>query len=181
MRPDFAVRTTTPLTTNYHLKGSTMSDTKIDEYTKADLESHEQDLQLGSFSHEDAVALGLVLLEGARAAGHVIAVAVDRGNQRVFQAALPGTCSDHNAWLERKFAAVRHFDRASLELERRVLENNTYLDERQLDRTQIVLAGGAFPIRVNDVLVGVIGVAGLRSVDDHRFVVDSLKKYIKSH
>ena len=158
-----------------------MSDTNIDEYTKAELGSEEQDLQLGAFSHEDAVALGLVLLENARVAGHTIAIAVDRGNQRVFHAALPGTCSDHNAWLERKFAAVRHFDRASLELERRLLENNTYLEERQLDQSQIVLAGGAFPIRVRDVLVGVIGVAGLRSVDDHRFVVDSLKQFIKSH
>lgn len=150
----------------------------IPTYPRDVLEEEERSLQLASLNHGQALHLGLTFVNLAQEADHSISIGVDLGAQRVFRAGMPGTCSDHDHWLERKFAAVRRFDRSSLELELRTVGVPTYQADRGLDPSQIALIGGAFPLRVAGSTVGVVGVAGLRSVDDHRFTVQALRHYL---
>jgi uncharacterized protein (UPF0303 family) len=145
--------------------------------TSAELAEQERTLRLSRFGHDDALALGLRLVDLARERDLPVGIGVDVGDQRVFRAGMPGTCGDHDRWLDRKFAAVRRFDRCSLELELRAQVEPGYVAERGLDPAAIVLCGGAFPLRVGAVSVGVVGVAGLTSERDHELTVEALTAF----
>jgi uncharacterized protein (UPF0303 family) len=147
-------------------------------FTSLELAAQERELQLSRFGHEDAIALGMSLVELARERELPVAIGVDIGDHRVFRASMPGTCGDHDRWLDRKFAAVRRFDRCSLELELRTRVQPEYVGDRGLDAAAIVLVGGAFPLRIAGVAVGVAGVAGLDSADDHALTVEALTAFV---
>jgi uncharacterized protein (UPF0303 family) len=148
-------------------------------YSMAQLAEEERDLQLPELGHEGAFKLGLILADLARTRDLTVATGVDLGEQRVFRAAMPGTSADHDDWLERKFATVRHFDRCSLELELRLGLEAAYATERGLDTRRFALTGGAFPLRVGDSLAGIVGVAGLRSVEDHALAVEAVREFLR--
>lgn len=143
-------------------------------YTAGALREQEAALGVTRFDHDTALSLGQALVGLARARELAVGVGVDIGEQRVFRAGLAGTCADHDRWLDRKFAAVRRFDCCSLALELRVEAEPGYLLDRGLAPDEFALCGGAIPIRVNGALVGVVGVAGLRSFEDHELAVEAL-------
>jgi uncharacterized protein (UPF0303 family) len=147
-------------------------------FTSAELAAQERKLQLVRFGHEEAIALGMSLVGLARERELPVAIGVDIGDHRVFRASMPGTCGDHDRWLDRKFAAVRRFDRCSLELELRTRVEPGYVADRGFDAAAIVLVGGGFPLRIAGVGVGVVGVAGLDSADDHALTVEALTAFI---
>jgi len=128
------------------------------------------------FDAADALNLGQVLVELAQRREHVVSVAVDMGDQIVFRAAMPGTNADYQTWLDRKFNAVRRFARSSYSLEVGLQSNPEFARERALDPAHYALVGGAVPILIGTALVGVVGVAGLQSHQDHALVVDALKQ-----
>ncbi len=142
--------------------------------------AEEEELQFETFSNEDALALGAVLVEAARAAALAITIDIRRGDQQLFHAALPGTTADNDAWIDRKVRVVRRFGRSSfavgaaLRLEGRTIED-TYL----LPESEYAPHGGAFPVTVKDVgVVGTVTVSGLPQEDDHAFVVGVLREFL---
>ncbi|RWB90738.1 MAG: hypothetical protein EOQ52_08970 [Mesorhizobium sp.] len=125
------------------------------------------------------MSLGKTLLSLAEDEGLRVAVGVDLGEQVIFRAALPGTSADYQHWIERKFASVRRFARASMQLELQARLEPDFASERTLDPSRYVLCGGAVPICVGTVMVGAIGCAGLASIDDHRLVIRAIETYRK--
>ena len=71
-------------------------------------------LAVTSFSHEDALRLGMMLAELARGRGLVVAVDVTRGEQQVFHAGLTGSNADNDDWIARKVRTTKRFGRSSL-------------------------------------------------------------------
>ncbi|HVN59689.1 MAG TPA: heme-degrading domain-containing protein [Gaiellaceae bacterium] len=142
--------------------------------------AEEELLQFTTFSNEDALALGAMMVEAARTAALPIAIDVRRGDQQLFHAAMPGATADNDAWIERKIRVVRRFGRSSfavgtaLRLDGRTIED-TYL----LPESEYAPHGGAFPVTVKDVgVVGTVAVSGLPQEDDHAFVVGVLRKFL---
>ena len=143
--------------------------------------AEEELLQFTTFSNEDALALGAMLVEAARAAALPLTIDIRRGDQQLFHAAMPGTTSDNDAWIERKIRVVRRFGRSSfavgtaLRLDGRTIED-TYL----LPESEYAPHGGAFPVTVKDVgVVGTVAVSGLPQEEDHAFVVAALREFLK--
>jgi uncharacterized protein (UPF0303 family) len=143
--------------------------------------AEEELLQFATFSNEDALALGAMLVEAARTAALPVTIDIRRGDQQLFHAALPGTTADNDAWIERKVRVVRRFGRSSfavgtaLRLDGRTIED-TYL----LPEAEYAPHGGAFPVTVKDVgVVGTVAVSGLPQEDDHAFVVGVLREFLK--
>src|SRR5512138_104627 len=77
------------------------------------VEAEERELVLDSFDNEDALDLGLALVEKARAGKLPIAVDVERCGQRLFHAAMPGSAPDNAHWIERKKRLVNRTYRSS--------------------------------------------------------------------
>jgi uncharacterized protein (UPF0303 family) len=99
-----------------------------------------------------------------------VTISIHLGDQRVFHAALPGTCASNDEWAMRKTRIVRHFDRSSYEV------GQTYAGDDPaafhavfgLPAADYAPTGGAVPIRVNNTMVGVLAISGLASIDDHQ-------------
>jgi uncharacterized protein (UPF0303 family) len=132
------------------------------------------------FDQRMGLRLGRLLLDMAEAEGLRIAVGIDLGRQTLFRAGLPGTNEDYQYWIDRKFAVVWRFGKASMQLELQGELNPTFAQERALDPSRYALCGGAVPLLVGSCIVGVIGCAGLASIEDHRFIVRVLAAFHKS-
>jgi uncharacterized protein (UPF0303 family) len=145
----------------------------------AELAAEEAELVLPRLTHDDAIALGLALLDAARAEALPVVVDVRHGDQIAFHAALPGTAATNDTWVERKVRVVRLMGTSSLRAGAEAAAAGAAFEERQrVDPLLFAAHGGAFPLVVRDAgLVGVVTVSGLPQVDDHRLVVRVLREF----
>ena len=146
----------------------------------AELAAQEDELQLRSFTNDDAWALGSALVARAREEQLPVAIDVSRHSHQLFHAALPGATPDNDTWIARKAATVHRFGHSSLYVGQRSREAGTTFEEQfGLDPERYVAHGGGFPLLVRDVgPVGVVVVSGLPQVDDHRMVVEALRAHL---
>lgn len=145
-----------------------------------ELAAEEAELQLAGLDNDDAWRLGVALVEEARRRELGVVVDVRRGDQQLFHAALPGTTPDNDRWVERKVAVVRRFGHSSLYVGQTCRDSGTTLAEKYgVPETEFAAHGGAFPLTVRGVgPVGVVTVSGLPQLEDHRLVVDVLRRFV---
>jgi uncharacterized protein (UPF0303 family) len=140
-----------------------------------ELLAQEAELQFGSFTNADAWRLGCMLVEAA--AGLPVAIAIFRGEQRLFHAALEGSAADNDAWIERKNRVVRRFGHSSYYMG--VSSEGAFNENYLLDESEFAAHGGAFPVLVRGVgMVGTVTVSGLPQEEDHRLVVSVLREFL---
>jgi uncharacterized protein (UPF0303 family) len=150
------------------------------EQERQRIEAEEQALVFEAFTNDDAIALGLALVEKARARKLPIAVDVERCGQRLFHAALPGSSPDNSSWIERKKRLVNRVFRSSyavglkLRAGGKTLAESMYLDEKDY-----APHGGCVPVVVARVgFVGTVTVSGLPQQDDHALAVEAMREHI---
>lgn len=147
-----------------------------DEAIIAAITEQEAELRFDSFDHTDAWKLGNVLVALAQERQHPVSIAVLLGEQRAFQAGLPGSTAENDDWIMRKARTVRIFDHASWYVGARFrLDGRDFAVESGLDPELHAAHGGAFPIHVGDELVGVVAVSGLTQATDHALVIEALR------
>jgi uncharacterized protein (UPF0303 family) len=144
------------------------------------LDKQERDLRLSRCTNDDAIGIGLLLVELGRTQSLPITVDVRRGTQQLFHAALEGTSADNDAWIERKIRAVYRFGISSYRLGCRLRVAGKTLRETYLvDENDFAPHGGAFPLCVpNAGVIGVVTVSGLPQREDHELVVQALTLWI---
>jgi uncharacterized protein (UPF0303 family) len=165
------VPTTYPITG--HRAGTTeeaLPMTNTDDARSAEIPDFE------SFTYDDAWRLGAALVQRCHDEGLPMAIAVDLGEHRVFQAGLPGSSAMNAQWADRKANIVRHFDRSSVAVAERYGMISDFYALFGLDRTMFAASEGAVPIRVRGTLVGVLAVSGLESGGDHELALDALAR-----
>jgi uncharacterized protein (UPF0303 family) len=137
-------------------------------------------LALTSLDEGDAVDIGLLLLDRARARGLAVAIEVRRVGRVVFRAALPGTSADNDAWIAGKAAVVERFGHATWYLRQRYLaEGTTFEAATGLGRPAFAAYGGGYPLAVRGTgVVGVALVSGLPQEQDHALLVECLEAYL---
>ena len=146
----------------------------LDELTR-----QENLLLFRSFSNDDAIGLGLHMLEAARSQSMTLAIDITRGQHQLFHAALPGTRPDHDHWIARKRETVYRFGRSTyfMAVDCR-LKGQDLATRYGLDPLRFVAAGGGFPVNVAGVgLVGSVTVSGMPEATDHRFVVGCIAAF----
>jgi uncharacterized protein (UPF0303 family) len=150
------------------------------EQELARVQAEERELVLESLDHDDALQLGLALVEMARARELPIAIDVERCGQRLFHAALPGSAPDNFHWIERKKRLVNRTYESSystglrLRVQQRTLAQSLYLDE--LDYAP---HGGCVPLVVRRVgFVGTLTISGLPQKEDHALAIEALREHI---
>jgi uncharacterized protein (UPF0303 family) len=145
-----------------------------------DLLRHEQELQFRGFDYDDALRLGLKLVERAKELASPVAIDICRNGQQLFHCALPGTSADNDAWIRRKNNVVNHYGHSSLYVGAQFRsKGSTFEQSSRLDPGQYAAHGGAFPIIVRNVgVVGTVTVSGLPQEADHRLVVGVLREFL---
>jgi uncharacterized protein (UPF0303 family) len=148
--------------------------------TDDELRLQEETLVFSTFTNDDAIGLGLRLIEAGRAEHLAITVDVRRGDQQVFHAALAGTSADNDAWVERKVRLVKRVGMSSYRMGCQLRASGRSLSEALLlNEHDYAAHGGAFPVVVRSVgLVGVATVSGLPQREDHALVVRVLTEWL---
>ncbi|NMO52719.1 heme-degrading domain-containing protein [Actinoplanes sp. TBRC 11911] len=144
------------------------------------LEAQERDLVFTRFDNDDAWKLGSALVIMAQRRSLPIAIDIRRGTQQLFHAALPGSVTDNDTWIERKVRVVERYGVSSFLFGRRLAARGVELGAGLgVDPAQYAPHGGAFPVRVRDVgVVGVVTVSGLPQEDDHALVVEAIRAFL---
>ncbi|WP_406436298.1 heme-degrading domain-containing protein [Streptomyces sp. NBC_00631] len=147
-----------------------------------ELERQERRLVFRQFTYDDAWALGSLLVEMARERQAPVAIDIHRAGQQLFHAALPGSTPDNDAWIARKRRVVERYGSASYLVGARFrAKGSTFEESSRLDPDEYAAHGGSFPITVENVgVIGTVTVSGLPQLQDHRFVVEALERYLEA-
>ncbi|MGQ7297099.1 heme-binding protein [Quadrisphaera sp. KR29] len=137
-------------------------------------------LDVGSFSQDDAVDLGVIALEVVRERGADLAVRVELGGETVFLARTGTTDAGNERWLAGKARVVHRFGEPSLLVRRRHEEAGTPFEDRDdVDHDQLKAHGGSVPLRVRGELVGTLTTSGEPDVVDHAVSAEAVRRYLE--
>ena len=140
----------------------------------------EYELQFREFTNDDALQLGLTLVQRAKAGGQAVTVDIRRNGQQLFHCALEGTSADNDEWILRKTRVVDRYGHSSFYIGTQFRARGTTFEaSSRLDPDRYAAHGGAFPIIVRDVgPVGTVTVSGLPQEEDHALVVAVLREFL---
>ena len=140
----------------------------------------EKRLQFNSFSHDDALNLGIKLIDASQGYSGPVAVEITINGLIVFRYYPDGTSEFHEMWLKRKsnmvkvkeISTLRAF--AELETSGENLEKDWFLHPKDY-----AACGGGFPIRIkNGSVIGSICVSGLPHLEDHEILIKGIKTFL---
>ncbi|MFF2853551.1 heme-degrading domain-containing protein [Peribacillus sp. NPDC058002] len=142
--------------------------------------SLENELQFESFTNEDALNLGMTLVNYAKENNKSIGIHIERNRVPLFSHLMDGSSEENVFWLYRKKRVVDHYNRSSQFIAARFEEGGTTHDESSLlSPSEYQAVGGSFPIRIKGVgAIGTVTVGGLTPQLDHDYVVEGIKRFL---
>jgi uncharacterized protein (UPF0303 family) len=148
--------------------------------TLDELRDQERRLVLPSLSENDAIDLGLLILQAAVARDLAVTIEIRRVGRIVFRAARTGTNAHNDMYVAGKARIVERFGHATLlERLRHEAEGTTFAEATSLAFPEYAPHGGGVPLIVAGTgPVGVAIVSGLPQQDDHALVVECLEAYL---
>ncbi|MEI6387655.1 MAG: heme-degrading domain-containing protein [Spirochaetota bacterium] len=153
---------------------------KEDEDLVERLKAEEAELQFAHFGFGEALEIGQDLV--AIGLGEALPITIDISlvGQTLFHAGLPGSSPDNDQWVIRKSNVVRRFHKSSLLFATQLRLKSRSLEEAHgLSASEYAPSGGSVPVRVRDVgVVGTITVSGLKDTEDHRLVVEAIRRHL---
>jgi endoglucanase len=154
---------------------------KTDDPALARILRQEQALQFDRFDSDEALSLGLTLVDMARANGQAVAIDITQDGSQLFFHRMPGTTRENADWIRRKSNLVKRTGHSSFYTHTEVKNQGGDIDAiPALDAREFAAHGGSFPLLVRgEGLVGTITVSGLPGPEDHALVVGALKQYLK--
>jgi uncharacterized protein (UPF0303 family) len=141
------------------------------------LTQQEKELQFTAFNSDTALALGLKLVELAKAGSKIITINITINGKVLFHHAMQGASADQAEWIRRKNNVVARFGRCSFYVGIDHKQRGVVFDDiKHLDPKDYAPYGGAFPITLKDTgIIGTVTVSGLRQAEDHALVVEALR------
>jgi uncharacterized protein (UPF0303 family) len=144
------------------------------------LERQELDLEITSFTNEDAWQVGTILRGKVSAYGGDAAIDISAYGMSLFHCNVGRPTPNNESWIRRKRNTVLEFWKSSYRVTVGYEGNPDALESRGLSTKDYVLSGGGFPLRLKGAgVIGTIVVSGLPQTHDHQFIVDSLAEYLK--
>lgn len=142
----------------------------------AEIEAEAGTLVLESFDEGQALRLGQILVDLARAKDLPVVIDIRTADRTLYHAGLPGSAPLNDLWARRKSNTALMFHLPSLLVGLRNKAKGQTLDRNGLPPEDFADSGGAVPIQVRGVgVVAVATVSGLAQADDHKLVVQGLK------
>jgi len=140
----------------------------------------EDELQFKRFNEETAWQIGSQLVEQARNENLPVTIDITKGEHQLFHASLPGTSADNDEWIKRKVRLVYRFGHSSFYMGQLLKSKGKRIEEAYLiSESDYAPHGGCFPVIIRETgIVGTITVSGLAQEDDHKLVVQALRKYL---
>lgn len=144
------------------------------------IDAQESMLKFEHFTNEDALQLGILAVNEAKAKGINMAISIRKPNNAiVFQHLMKTTNGANQRWMQRKFNTVIESEHSSLRMSCREAITNQTIEEFGHNLADFTYCGGGFPIVLkNDEVVGVFICSGLFHMKDHEFAVNVISKFL---
>lgn len=145
-----------------------------------DLLQEETELQFSSFTSEDALKIGNLLINKAKKISAIITIDITRHGHQLFHYSFDGTSPDNDEWVKRKIRVVNRFGHSSFFIGQKLKSENTTIEKASLlKESEYGPHGGSFPIIIKNVgPVGTITVSGLAQEEDHKLVIEAIREYL---
>ncbi|KAI8987947.1 hypothetical protein BDF20DRAFT_910502 [Mycotypha africana] len=151
-----------------------------DKELVASILAQEEKCQFTKFTSEDALKLGLLLLENVKPYKKSVVIDIAMNGHQLFHYAMDGTSKDNDEWVRRKNNTVNRFGHASYYVGRYIAsQGKTFEEKYYASEKEYATHGGAFPLIIKNVgVVGTVTVSGLAQQDDHNVVANTIEQYI---
>lgn len=143
----------------------------------------EKQYQFTSFSHKDALDLGMELLKVSQERKEVVAIEVRINQVSVFKYLPDGTGKFHEMWLKRKSNIVDVMEMSTLRAYAQLEANQEdMLKDWILEPKDYAACGGGFPIRLKGgSVIGSICVSGLPHLKDHAILIGGISSFLETY
>lgn len=138
--------------------------------------SEEEKYRFSNFSHEDALALGMHLIEAGKEHQGPVAIEISLHDLVVFRHFPTGTSGFHEMWLKskRNMVIIREISTLHAFALLAVSKENQ-LDDWHLPPLKYAACGGGFPIRnISGTVLGAVCVSGLPHLEDHAILMSGI-------
>ena len=140
------------------------------------LARQEETLRYAAFSREDALELGLKIIQLVQDRGWgAAAIRIVEDNTTIFSYKMPGTSAENDWWMGRKLATSRLTGTSSL---RACVESYAGIREPEWNERigNFAACGGCFPVFRKDGKkpVHYVLVSGMEHQDDHQIIADAM-------
>ena len=155
------------------------------EITTAGLSSQlllaeEELLLLPTLDNSDCIEIGQIATQLATSKSLPVAIQVRLGDQIIYHAALPGSTTENDWWINRKARVVRLKQHSTMY--ERVLAQEQGIDWHKennlLDETHAIHGGGLALKTKDQGFLGTLLISGLPHVQDHLFGVSVLTEFL---
>ena len=155
------------------------------EITTAGLSSQlllaeEELLLLPTLDNSDCIEIGQIATQLATSKSLPVAIQVRLGDQIIYHAALPGSTTENDWWINRKARVVRLKQHSTMY--ERVLAQEQGIDWHKennlLDETHAIHGGGLALKTKDQGFLGTLLISGLPQIEDHLFGVSVLTEFL---
>ncbi|KAI8980932.1 hypothetical protein BDB01DRAFT_724650 [Pilobolus umbonatus] len=140
----------------------------------------EEQCQFESFNANDALYLGLMLIDSAKPFSKPVAIDITLNEHQLFHYAMQGTSLDNEEWIRRKRNTVKRFNHSTYYMKNYLAKQSKSFEEKYYaSEKEYSIHGGGFPLKIKNVgVVGTIVMSGLAQMEDHNLLADTIHQYI---
>ena len=147
-----------------------------------DLLKQEDELQFNQFDSEDALQIGLSIIQIAKnEIKKDVAVHIEYDKYSLFTHYMKGTDEGNLYWVTTKKNVVKKYGHSSLYIgEMYKSQGTTFHKETGLSDQEYQAEGGSFPLILKEQgRVGTVTVSGLTGEEDHALAVEGIRRYLR--
>ena len=132
------------------------------------------------FNNEDALALGLKIIEKARQRNAAVAMDIEVNGVQLFHYNMPGSNKRHAMWIRRKQNMVQASQCSTLHAMYQLIRDNKDQNrDWHLNDEEYGAIGGGFPITVKGTgIIGAVACSGLPHEEDHKLLVTAISSML---
>ncbi len=145
--------------------------------TAEQIQKKVQSLQFTHFDEHTAWRIGTALYRLAIRENYPIVIDIRLNHRQLFYAALPGSATNNQRWVERKINLVNLTGHSSYYWSLLLQEQNKTIEQKiLLPESDYAPHGGCVPILLKKTgMVGTITVSGLPQEQDHQIVINAIQ------
>ncbi|MBT2760309.1 heme-binding protein [Paenibacillus sp. ISL-20] len=147
------------------------------------IEQLETELILPDFTNDNALELGLIIINHAKAQNVPVGILIERNNVPIFNFLMDGTSKEYIQWLYRKKMIVDHYNKSSAFIAARFSPKEIASEVNWLiSPLESQVLGGSLPLCIKNVgMVRSITVASTSGILDHEYVIEGVRQFIHLH
>ncbi|NCB52891.1 MAG: heme-degrading domain-containing protein [Clostridia bacterium] len=156
---------------------------KLSSAELARVEAQENALVFPEFGNEDALKLGLLIVDVAKEYGWAMAVNIEVCDTRYFSYLMPGTTAENLNYMRRKINLVHYSGHSSYFCHHQlIVKGKDLVKDHGLSDADYVAVGGSFPIKIRGgAMIGTVTVSGRPHKEDHQLVTEAISRFLGSN